>query len=76
MNAEKQIRNAVAEAVAAQGQDSGLTDKILAWFDAVADKSISVNDREAMRKHITILLDATTVNVVEVDIQEDEDNGH
>lgn len=76
MNADKQIKGAIAAAVAKSGQDTSLAEKILAWFDAVADDSGSVNDREAMQKHIAILLEATAVTVEEVDVREDGDDGN
>jgi hypothetical protein len=58
MSADAEIREAIIEAVARAKQPTTVATKLLAWFDAVASGSESLVDRESVRRHLDLVLQA------------------
>lgn len=74
MAIDKEIKAALIAAVETAGQDSALADRLIAWFEGVATESISLDDREMVSRHISLLFAAMHVEVPG-DMGQEDDGG-
>jgi len=73
LGAEAEIKRAVAEAVAAEGQGRGVAEQLWAWFEALSSGNDSLAQRDAVRRRLELLL-----KQVEVSLEQgngNDDNG-
>jgi hypothetical protein len=60
MTLDPRVREAIVNAVAAEGQSTALADRLLAWFEALSSNDTSLEDRDAVTRHVELLYEATT----------------
>lgn len=58
MSADVEIRQAITEAVARANQPGTVATKLLAWFDAASLGNEALVDRELVRRHLDLVLQA------------------
>lgn len=59
---EKEITNAIQEAVEAEGQSPELANKIIAWMQAAIDGNEDINNKESAFRRSGLCFDSTTVS--------------
>ena len=55
MITDAKIQEAIKEAVADSGQNEGLADKLIAWFEAVANGNENLTDKDFVSRHLDFL---------------------
>lgn len=62
MTLDPRIKDAITEAARELGQKKELTDKLIAWFEALADGNESLDDRDSVYRRLELLYDSTIVS--------------
>ena len=55
MSTDLKIHEAIREAVADSGQNEGLADKLIAWFEAVASGNESLSNKDSVSRRLDLL---------------------
>ncbi len=55
MNTNAKIQEAIKEAVADFGQNEGLADKLIAWFESVASGNESLTNKDSVSRRLDLL---------------------
>lgn len=61
MTLDPRIKDAITEAARDLNQKKELTDKLIAWFEALADGNESLDDRDSVYRRLELLYDSTIV---------------
>jgi hypothetical protein len=61
MTLDPRIKDAITEAARDLNQKKELTDKLIAWFEALADGNDSLDDRDSVYRRLGLLYDSTIV---------------
>lgn len=72
MSLDVRIKEAISEAVYELRQDEGLSNKMIAWIEALVSGNESLEDRDSVYRHLELLYDATTVEIEEDTEHEDD----
>lgn len=62
MNTNEKIQEAIKEAVADFGQNEGLADKLIAWFEAVAIGNESLTNKESVSRRLDLLYENCSID--------------
>lgn len=55
MSTDAKIQKAIREAVADFGQNEGLADKLIAWFEAVANGNENLANKDSVSRRLDLL---------------------
>lgn len=61
MSIDDEIRHAIDEAVRSEGQPLALSQALVAWFEAIATGNESLEQRDAVRRRLELVLASITV---------------
>jgi hypothetical protein len=65
MSIDQRIKDAIGESVAAHNQSENLTNRIIAWLEALAEGNETLEDKEKVKKHCDLIYQETQVNISE-----------
>jgi hypothetical protein len=60
-----EINGAIQQAATEAGQDEGLSNKIIAWFNALSNGNESLEDHTAIRNHMELMMKHVHVDIDE-----------
>ena len=63
MKIDAEIRNALAIVVEEEGQSEGVTKKLIAWLEAIAEGNENADDMGAAEAHIKLIFDELSVTI-------------
>lgn len=66
---DQRIESAIREAVEMHNQPDAVADKIVKWFESVADGNESIEDKDDYRRRLETLFDAVDVDTDKLDLQ-------
>lgn len=62
MNTDAKIQEAIKESVADSGQNEGLADKLIAWFEAVANGNDSLANKDSVSRRLDLLYENCSID--------------
>ncbi len=63
MKIDAEIRNALTIVVAEEGQSEGVTKKLIAWLESIAEGNENAEDMRAAEEHIKLIFDELSVTI-------------
>jgi hypothetical protein len=63
MKIDAEIRNALTIVVAEEGQSEGVTKKLIAWLESIAEGNENADDMRAAEEHIKLIFDELSVTI-------------
>jgi hypothetical protein len=65
MSLDLRIKEAITESAKSHNQSQNLADKIIAWLEGLVDGNESLEDKDAIARHIEVIYSETKVNISE-----------
>ena len=62
MNTNAKIQEAIKEAVADFGQNEGLADKLIPWFEAVANGNENLANKDSVSRRLDLLYENCSID--------------